>query len=64
LSSEERARLECLVREAAGAALGSDHASLKNAMDSLARGTETFAARRMDEGIRKALSGKRLDEIL
>jgi molecular chaperone HscA len=64
LSSEERERLECLVREVASAAQGTDHVAIKNAIDSLARGTETFAARRMDEGIRRALSGRRLDEIL
>lgn len=34
-----------------------------DAVQSLAHGTEEFAARRMDKSVRKALSGKSLDEI-
>jgi molecular chaperone HscA len=64
LGKEERARIDCLVHELEEASQGDDHAQMKHALDSLARGTETFAARRMDQGIRRALSGKRLDEIL
>ncbi|MEG2902288.1 MAG: Fe-S protein assembly chaperone HscA, partial [Massilia sp.] len=34
-----------------------------DAVQALAHGTEEFAARRMDKSVRKALSGKSLDEI-
>ena len=38
-------------------------ASLHSAVDALAQGTEEFASRRMDQSVRSALAGKRLDEI-
>lgn len=40
-----------------------DHQALHNAITDLAHGTEEFAARRMDQSVRSALAGKKLDEI-
>ncbi|HEY8609323.1 MAG TPA: Fe-S protein assembly chaperone HscA [Noviherbaspirillum sp.] len=63
LSAEERSALEALmtaVRERAGA---DDQAALKDAVQELARGTEEFAARRMDRSVRSALAGKKLDQL-
>jgi molecular chaperone HscA len=40
-----------------------DAAVIEAAVQSLARGTEAFAAQRMNEGIRKALAGKNLESI-
>ena len=40
-----------------------DAAVVEAAVQSLAKGTEAFAAQRMNEGIRKALSGKKLEAI-
>jgi molecular chaperone HscA len=37
---------------------GTDHRAIKQALDALNRGTDEFAARRMDEGIRRALAGR------
>jgi molecular chaperone HscA len=37
--------------------------ALHDAVQALARGTEDFAARRMDKSVRKVLSGKRLDQV-
>ena len=37
--------------------------ALHAAVQALARGTEEFAARRMDKSVRKALAGKSLDEV-
>jgi len=37
--------------------------ALHDAVQALARGTEEFAARRMDKSVRKALAGKSLDEV-
>ena len=50
-------------RRAACAALeqllhGTDHRAIKQAIDALNRATEDFAARRMDQGIRRALAGQ------
>ncbi|MBC3886089.1 Fe-S protein assembly chaperone HscA [Undibacterium griseum] len=40
-----------------------DHQALHHAISTLAQGTEEFAARRMDQSVRHALAGKKLDEI-
>jgi molecular chaperone HscA len=48
------------VRHASGS---EDHGAIKAAVESLVQGTEEFAARRMDRSVRRALTGKRLDEI-
>jgi molecular chaperone HscA len=42
---------------------GDDHNAIKAVLEALARGTEEFAARRMDRSVRTALSGKKLDEL-
>ncbi|MDY0963760.1 Fe-S protein assembly chaperone HscA [Massilia sp. CFBP9026] len=47
----------------ASTAAGQRQDALHNAVQALARGTEEFAARRMDKSVRKALAGKSLDEI-
>ena len=64
LSEEERSRVTCLMSEVGVLAAGTDHNIIKNAIEALARGTEEFAARRMDRGVRLALTGRRLDEIV
>jgi molecular chaperone HscA len=42
---------------------GGDHRAIKQAVDALNRATEDFAQRRMDEGIRRALAGKRIGSL-
>jgi len=42
---------------------GSDHRAIKQAVDALNRATEEFAQRRMDAGIRRALSGKKIGSL-
>ncbi len=64
LADAERADVERLLRELIDIARGDDHLAIKAAIDRLARGTEEFAARRMDRTIRAALSGRRVDEVL
>lgn len=64
LDEQERLDIEALMatlRETAGAS--TDAAVIEAAVQALARGTEAFAARRMNEGIRKALAGKNLEAI-
>jgi molecular chaperone HscA len=63
LSAEESERIACLVREVEAARQGTDYMQLRHVLEALARGTEEFAARRMDQGIRRALTGKRIDEL-
>jgi len=40
-----------------------DAAAVEAAVQAVAKGTEAFAARRMNEGIRKALAGKKLEAL-
>jgi len=63
LSDEERADIAALLESLRATAQGSDHQQIKEAVEALARGTEEFAARRMDRSVRSALAGRKLDEI-
>ena len=44
-------------------AASDDRNAIEAAIDALSRGTEDFAARRMDQSVRAALTGKTLDQI-
>jgi molecular chaperone HscA len=44
-------------------AIGARQDGLHNAVQTLAHGTEEFAARRMDKSVRSALAGKKLSEV-
>ena len=48
---------------AAAAAESDDHHAINAAVESLAHGTEAFAAARMNRGIRQALAGRRVEEV-
>lgn len=63
LSAEERKEIERLLGGLARAAEGADAAAIEAALKEVAKGTEPFAARRMNEGIRRALAGKNLESI-
>jgi molecular chaperone HscA len=63
LSDSERAEVATLIDAVRGTTQGDDHAAIKTAVDALARGTEEFAARRMDRSVRTALAGRKLDEV-
>lgn len=63
LSPEERDRIECLVAELNRVANDDNHLVIKSAVETLARGVDEFAARRMDRSVRQALAGRRLDEL-
>ena len=63
LSDAERAAIEVLCARLRATALGVDHLAIKAAVDALNKGTEEFAARRMDRSIRTALTGRTLDSI-
>ena len=64
LSAPESATIETLIGSLAVTARESASAAdIEAATDALAKGTEAFAALRMNQGIRQALSGKKLEEV-
>ncbi|RYF17272.1 MAG: Fe-S protein assembly chaperone HscA [Comamonadaceae bacterium] len=63
LDAQERAAIEALMGRLRESARTDDAAAVEAAVQALAKGTESFAARRMNEGIRKALAGKNLEAI-
>ncbi len=64
LAAGERAGVEELLAGVRAAAQATDADEVKAAVEALARGTEEFAARRMDRSIRAALAGRRVDDVL
>jgi molecular chaperone HscA len=63
LSDEERGRIDGALAALQAAIAGEDHRAIKQATDALNRATEDFAARRMDQGIRRALAGKKIGSL-
>ncbi len=63
LSESERREIEALIGTAQRIAAGDDAAAIESAVEALAAGTEAFAALRMNQGIRQALAGRRVEEV-
>jgi molecular chaperone HscA len=63
LSPEERAGIDGSTKRLETALAGMDHRAIKHATDALNRATEEFAARRMDNGVRRALAGKKIGSL-
>jgi molecular chaperone HscA len=63
LDDDERMAIEALVEHTALLARGPDAAAIDAGVKALATGTEAFAAARMNEGIRKALAGRSIDQV-
>jgi molecular chaperone HscA len=63
LNAAERDGIERGLNELQAARAGNDDARIKQAIKALDQATQTFAQRRMDENIRKALAGHKLDEF-
>jgi molecular chaperone HscA len=63
LSSEERKAIDALMVQAHFAATTDDAAHIEAQTDALAKGTEAFAAARMNAGIQKALAGKNVQSL-
>ena len=63
LSQQERDAIVLLITDVREKMQGEDHLVIKAAVEALARGTEDFAARRMDRSVHDALTGKTLNEI-
>lgn len=64
LSPDERSVIDALIAAVRQSAQGSDHQAIQAAVEALARGTEEFAARRMDRSVRAALAGRKVDEVI
>lgn len=63
LSDEEQQAVHALLAQLETVAAGEDAHAIEAAVEAVAEGTEGFAAARMNQGIRQALSGRTLDEI-
>ena len=63
LAAQEKASIDARIAEMERALQGSDHRAIKQAVEALNHATEDFAARRMDEGIRRALAGKQIGAL-
>ncbi len=63
LAPQERSAIDARLAALAQARAGIDHRAIKAAIEALNRATETFAARRMDRAIGRALGGRKVDEV-
>ncbi len=63
LSEAEHASIEALLVAMQASRDSTDHHAIDAAVEALAKGTEEFAAERMNRSIRVALSGRRVDQL-
>ncbi len=63
LSAEERARIDALMAHTLDAKKLEDAAAIEAITEALAKGTEAFAAQRMNRGIQHALAGQNIENI-
>ena len=63
LSAEENESIQALLLALEASRKGEDHHVIDAAVEALAKGTEAFAAERMNRGIRRALSGRRVEDV-
>ena len=63
LTGAQHTEIEALLAAMQATREGVDHHAIDAAVEALAKGTEAFAAERMNRGIRQALAGKRIDQV-
>jgi molecular chaperone HscA len=63
LGAAERVAIDELITRTARIAEGPDADAIEKAVEALAEGTEAFAALRMNQSIRQALAGRRVDDV-
>ena len=63
LDAQERTAVDDLAKSLGALVESDDVDAIKKAIEALAKGTESFAARRMDRTIRQALAGVNVDDI-
>ena len=63
LAAEERRTIDTLLAQVEAVRDGDDHHAIDAVVEALAKGTEGFAADRMNRGIQQALAGRRVEEV-
>jgi molecular chaperone HscA len=63
LSAAEQSEIEVLLSATQNTAQTGDADAITASIEALAQGTEAFAAARMNQGIRQALAGRRLEDV-
>ena len=63
LSEAEQSEISSLIKTLEGFVSGNDRNAIEAAINQLSKGTEEFAARRMDKNVRIALKGKSLEQF-
>jgi len=63
LEASERRSIEALLERLDAVRGTNDRAAIDAAVEALANGTEAFAAERMNRGIRRALAGRRVEDV-
>ena len=63
LNAEELRGVEALMQHVESVREGDDHHVIDAAVEALAKGTEAFAAERMNRSIHQALAGRRVEEV-
>ncbi len=63
LSTLERAHVENCLAKLQSVLVGDDRRAIDAALDALSKGTAEFAARRMNQGVQRALAGKKIEEM-
>ncbi len=63
LSEAESQSIQSLLLALEASREGEDHHVIDAVVEALAKGTESFAAERMNRGIRRALSGRRVEDV-
>jgi molecular chaperone HscA len=63
LTDEEQAEVEKAIASLEKLLPSTDHRAIKQAVEALNRATDEFAARRMDEGIKRALAGRKIGSL-
>jgi molecular chaperone HscA len=63
LSAEEMQQLESNLQTLQQTMQGDDHTAIKRAIDDLNQASTDFAARRMNESIRSAMAGHKVDDF-
>lgn len=63
LTKDQHKLIENAIARLQSAALGEDRRQISQAMNDLEAETRTFAAQRMDKTIRKAMAGRRIEEL-
>jgi molecular chaperone HscA len=63
LDADEKLNIDTLMAAVSGMRAHADAATIEAATQALAKGTENFAAQRMNRGIQKALAGKNISAV-